>query len=204
MRRKWTEGHCADPNGRPRLKALFAASPNPYILIDPTLEIVAMNDAYLRVTMRQRADLVGRNIFAHFQAIRNRAVTGSCASFERVVGTGLPDHIPLIQYSIPSPMDAASRNAIGAPAIRPSRDDGSVAYILQHTVDVTELQRLRSLASDAQVYGKWRRSKPACLPRRSGAAPQRATGGGRAAAEGAFRPGAGLRRILSGPDHVLR
>lgn len=45
---------------------LFEASPNPYVLLNPSFTIVGMNEAYLRVTKRERAELVGRNMFEAF------------------------------------------------------------------------------------------------------------------------------------------
>ena len=44
-------------------EALFGASPNPYVLLAPDLTIVTMNEAYLKTTMRERDDIVGKSMF---------------------------------------------------------------------------------------------------------------------------------------------
>ncbi|MFD0463029.1 PAS domain-containing protein [Microvirga aerilata] len=60
-------------------EALFSASPNPYILLDSSLTIRGMNDAYLQVTMREREDLIGRNMFDAFPSDPDSPATVSCA-----------------------------------------------------------------------------------------------------------------------------
>jgi PAS domain S-box-containing protein len=45
---------------------LFGASPTPYLVIDPDLAIVAVNEAYLRATMTTEDQLLGRSIFDAF------------------------------------------------------------------------------------------------------------------------------------------
>jgi len=67
-------------------EALFTASPNPYILLDLSLNIVGMNDAYLKVTMREREDLVGRNLFDAFPSDPDSASHRQLrSSFEKVI-----------------------------------------------------------------------------------------------------------------------
>jgi PAS domain-containing protein len=111
--------------------ALFGASPNPYVLLDPRFTIVTMNDAYLQVTMRRRDELVGRNIFDAFpsdpDSESHRQLRGA---LERVLRTGERDHLPLIQYDIPLPnggFEERSWSATHTPLLGP---DGAVAFIL--------------------------------------------------------------------------
>lgn len=136
-------------------EALFAASPNPYVLLDSSLCIVAMNDAYLRATSRRREDIVGRNIFDAFPSEPtsdgHRMLR---ASLERVLETGEPDHLPLIRYdlALPSRLGFEERYWSATHTPVPNRS-GELAFILQHTVDVTELQRLRILARDVTGSG---------------------------------------------------
>lgn len=129
-------------------EALFSASPNPYLLMDPTFVMVGMNDAYLQVTMRDRADLVGRNIFDAFpsdpKSASHRQLRGS---LERVAREKVKDHLPLIHYDIPLPNGQGFEERYWSATHTPLFDEaGSLKFILQHTVDVTELHRLRFLA----------------------------------------------------------
>ena len=130
-------------------EALFGASPNPYVLLAPDFTIVTMNDAYLKATMRERDDIVGKSMFEAFpsdpeseshQALQN--------SLKRVVESGVRDELALIRYDIALPTGGYEERYWSA-THTPLMDEGRVAYILQHTVDVTELQRLRTMAAEA-------------------------------------------------------
>ncbi|HEV7226967.1 sensor histidine kinase [Brevundimonas sp.] len=126
----------------------FDASPNPYMLLTPDLRYAGMNQAYLDAVGRTRDDLVDRPIFDVFDAAGESAsVTQLRRSLERVVATGERDHLALIHYPIEI-VDAEGRTLTEdrwwSATHTPVRNaTGEVVYILQHTQDVTELERLR-------------------------------------------------------------
>jgi PAS domain S-box-containing protein len=133
-------------------EALFARSPNPYVVLDSTLSLVWMNDAYLRVTMRDRAGLIGQNMFAAFpsdpESDSRRLLQ---RSFDQVLSTREPDEIALIRYDIRKPdgsMDVRYWSATNTPILDDAR---AVTYLLQHTVDVTELHGLRRMRDQMGV-----------------------------------------------------
>ncbi|MFN4176584.1 sensor histidine kinase [Phenylobacterium sp.] len=133
---------------RPDLAAAFRVLPSPYMVIDRQLRYVEVNDAYCAVVERSRETLLGRNLFDLFP---NPGPAGRRLkeSFERVLATGQPDSIPLIPYPIERP---ASRGGgfemrYWSAAHVPLFDRaGRPAFVMQNTVDVTELQRLKEIA----------------------------------------------------------
>ena len=131
-------------------EALFGASPNPYVLVAPDLSLVAMNDAYLAATLRKREDLVGRTMFEAFPSDpASDSYQLLNASLARVFETGLPDEIALIRYDIPLPSGEIEKRYWSATHTPMLDENGKVAFVMQHTVDVTELQRLRQIAGEA-------------------------------------------------------
>lgn len=130
--------------------ALFEKSPNPYVVYDSDFIIVWMNDAYLQATMRQRDDLIGRPLFDAFPSDPDSESHKMLKeSLERVRETGDSDELALIRYDIANPdgsMDQLYWSATHTPFCDP---DGDVAYILQHTVNVTELHQLRQMREGA-------------------------------------------------------
>ena len=130
-------------------KALFDTLPSPYMVLDRELRYVEVNQAYAATVARARQDLIGRHIF---EAFPDNGDSGRLlrASFQRVMDTGQPDTMALIGYAIERPasqgggMDMRYWSAVHTPLFG---DDGAVAFIVQNTVDVTELQTLKELAT---------------------------------------------------------
>jgi PAS domain S-box-containing protein len=137
----------AEP-ARPDFEALFRAIPSPYMVLDRQLRFVEANDAYCAVTERAREELVGQALFEMFP---NTGEGGRmlAASLAEVLQTGRPHSIPLIPYPIPLPKTRGGGfemrywSAVHTPLNGP---DGRARYIIQNTVDVTELQQLKAMA----------------------------------------------------------
>ncbi|WP_230532657.1 PAS domain S-box protein [Microvirga roseola] len=187
-------------------EALFSSSPNPYVLLDPFFVIVGMNDAYLRATMRERSELVGRNMFDAFPSDPDSASYRKLrASLERVVREKTSDHLPLIQYDIPLPGGQGFEERYWSTTHTPLFNrSGEFVFILQHTVDVTELQRLRVLAQSSYPSGHVALIETDVLRRAK--AVQEANEALKEEQEhlrGLFEQAPGFMAALSGPQHVF-
>ncbi|MEE1657676.1 PAS domain-containing protein [Microvirga sp. CF3062] len=188
-------------------EALFSASPNPYVLLDLSLNIVGMNDAYLQVTMRERDDLIGRNMFDAFPSdpdspshrqLRN--------SFEKVIREKIADHLPLIEYAIPLPNGQGFEERFWSATHTPLFNHaGEMTFILQHTVDVTELQRLRVLARTSGLSTGASVLIETGMLRRAQAVQEanQVLTEERQHLRGLFEQAPGFMAALSGPDHVF-
>jgi PAS domain S-box-containing protein len=188
-------------------EALFSASPNPYVLLDLSLTIVGMNDAYLHVTMRKREDLLGRNMFEAFpsdpDSSSHRQLRGS---LEKVVREKTADYLSLIEYAIPLPSGQGFEERYWSATHTPLfNHNGEMTFILQHTVDVTELHRLRNLARSTILP-----SGPSALIetdmfRRAQAVQEanQALSEERQHLRGLFQQAPGFMAALGGPDHVF-
>lgn len=131
--------------------SLFQRSPNPYMVLDRELRYVAANDAYLRVTGAALENLIGRRVLDVYPNDPtdpyNESRTRLRESLERVVQTGIPDVLAFIPYRVPRDGDADGEayrywSATHTPIPGP---DGEVAFVLQHTVEVTELVHMRDM-----------------------------------------------------------
>lgn len=122
------------------IDALFAAVPSAYVLLDPELRIVWANDAYLKVIGRDRSALIGRLLLEEFPAGEDTPSDQMIrTSFHRVLTTGQPDHLPLIPYPIER-ADGQIEQRFWSATHTPIRDSGgAVEFILQNTIDVTDL-----------------------------------------------------------------
>jgi len=174
---------------------LAEASPNPYVLLDRDLRLVWMNAAYLAATMRERDDIIGRAMFDAFPSDPSSESHRQLKdSLDHVLRTGEADEIALIRYDIARPdggMDTRYWSATHTPM---SGSDGSLKYILQHTVDVTELHELRQLSDEMGVM------------RRADAVQARNRDLARESQRllEFFRQAPGFVAVLGGPDHVFQ
>ncbi|WP_207417030.1 PAS domain-containing protein [Roseomonas haemaphysalidis] len=127
-------------------RRLFDASPNPYLLLDRRLHIADANRAYLDTVRRDLDDLVGRWAWDAFPGEPDtvRQVIASC---ERVIRTGQPDTMALLHFAIPRPAAEGGGfmdrywSLTHAPVLDAA---GAVEFVLQHPIDVTELQHLQA------------------------------------------------------------
>jgi PAS domain S-box-containing protein len=144
----------------PRLdfEIVFESSPNLYMLLDRNLRFVAANAAYLRAVSVSRDDVIGRLVFEVFphnpDDPNNESARLLRDSFERVLKTRAPDVIAFIPYRVPHQRDGQVliEERLWSATHTPILDaQGEVAFILQHTVDVTELEALKSSVEEAGI-----------------------------------------------------
>jgi len=131
-------------------EALFRHSPNAYMVLDRQLRYLDVNPAYELLTGRRRGELLGRGLFEMFPGTANEDGSAQAdvlrASIERAFTTGERDTLALIPYAIEAQtadgpvVDMRYWSATHTPL----RDaQGEVVAVMQHTTDVTEVQRLR-------------------------------------------------------------
>ncbi|MGE0503051.1 MAG: sensor histidine kinase [Rhizobiaceae bacterium] len=187
----------------PDYEQLFGALPSPHMVVDRDFRYVAVNEAYERVVMRSRGDLLGHNLFELFP---NPGEGGRKLrhSFERVFETGRPDTLAYIPYDIPRPeaegggMEQRFWTAVHTPLLDPS---GAVTHLVQNTTDVTDIVRLREAASlpfrplsgETQLLERAREAEQQ----------HQALLGESEEFRRLFRMAPGFFAVLTGPEHVF-
>lgn len=134
-------------------QTVFDRIPSPYMMLDREFRYVAANQAYLATLGRTWAELEGVGLFEAFPSEgESRQLLES--SLIRARDTGLIDLLPLIHYAIQRPaklgggFEARIWSATHTPI---AGQNGETHYILQHTQDVTEIQRLKDVAFGGRV-----------------------------------------------------
>ena len=162
---------------------------------------VAVNKAYEEVVMRGRDELIGRNLFDLFP---NDGESGRRLrdSFDRVIETGETDTLAYIPYDIPRPpekgggMEQRYWTAVHTPV---HGKNGIDRYVMQNTVDVTDIVSLRQAASLP-----FRRAETQLLERAREAEEQhKALISESAEFRRLFQLAPGFFAVVSGPDHVF-
>jgi len=187
---------------------LFDASPNPYLVLERSLTIVGANQAYLAAMKRELSDILGRWAWDAFPT-DPETLRQSIASFERVLRTGEPDTVAVLRFDIarPEAEGGGFEERYWSITYTPVLDgNGEVSLVLQHPIDVTELQRLRDAARYA---GEERRVQLA--PTQSGIldrarAVQEVNLSLRTESErlrALFRQAPGFMCMLRGPEHRI-
>jgi PAS domain S-box-containing protein len=132
------------------LDALFDHSPNAYMVLDREFRYVQVNQAYMLLTGMTREQLLGRALFELFPGTVNPDGSNQSdvlrASLERAFRTGERDTLALIPYAIEAQTEDGPVVDVRywSATHTPLRDaDGHVVAVMQHTTDVTEVERLR-------------------------------------------------------------
>lgn len=137
---------------RPSFESLFRLSPNAYVLLDPELVIIDANAAYLALTGRSLEAIRGHRLHEAFAVDPQRPeVRALLDSLERSISRKSVDTLPVIRYSISQEgAREQHQDRYWSATHTPILDErGEVIAILQHTMDITELQDAARPASDA-------------------------------------------------------
>ena len=129
---------------------VLAHSPNPYVVLDPSLTIIWANNAYLAVTGREWSEIEGKEMFQAFPS-EGESYRQLKSSFDRVLATGETDEIAHIPYEIPNSNGGFDTHVWSATHTPFTDKDGRVEYILQHTVQITGMEHTGSERDAAGV-----------------------------------------------------
>lgn len=133
----------------PDFRALFESAPGLYLVLTPELQIVAVSDAYLRVTMTVREEILGRGLFEVFPDNPvDEGATGVANlrdSLGRVLSERRSDAMAVQKYDIRRPEEEGGGfevrywSPVNSPVLG---RDGEIAYIIHRVEDVSEFIRL--------------------------------------------------------------
>ncbi|MDQ6788451.1 MAG: PAS domain-containing protein [Acidobacteriota bacterium] len=122
-------------------RQLFAVVPGLYIVVVPDLIVVAVTDGYLRATMKNRDEIVGRNIFDVFPDNPDDGESHSSAnvraSFEKVFETGEPDTLPVQKYDVERPDGKFEERYWKLMSFPIFDDKGAVSCVMHRVEDIT-------------------------------------------------------------------
>jgi PAS domain S-box-containing protein len=129
-------------------RALFRASPYPYLVMKPDLTIIGASGAYLRSVQRTEEDIVGRYVFEAFPENPDDPdatdISEVKESLLRALAKGEPDTTPFVRYAVPietpegTKFEARYWSTVHTPVLD---DEGKPILVFQNPVDVTELYR---------------------------------------------------------------
>jgi signal transduction histidine kinase len=149
----------------PDYRALFDHTPGPYLVLARDMTIVAVNEAYLRATLTERHQIVGRNLFEVFpdnpddptaDGVRNLR-----ASLRRVLELRRPDPMAVQKYDIRRPVGEGGGFDVRywSPLNLPVLDEtGDVAWIIHWVEDVTEAVRLKAEGEQSDELARGQRN----------------------------------------------
>jgi signal transduction histidine kinase len=139
------------PSAAPDFRLLFESAPGSFLVLLPDAEftIVAVSDAYLRATLTEREQIVGRGLFEIFPDNPDDPTanaTGNLrASLQRALASRRADTMAVQKYDIRRPESAGGGfeerywSPVNSPVCAAS---GEVAYLIHRVEDVTPYVRL--------------------------------------------------------------
>jgi PAS domain S-box-containing protein len=143
----------------PDYQSLFQSAPDPCLVLSPDLQVLSVNDSYLRATATSREGILGRGLFEVFLPVRNATVLDNLrASVDHVLQAGAADVMPVQNCAIPKPGATADEIVTRFWRISSTPVFGKnekLAYIVLQIQDVTDfvLQRFDHPAGTAHDGG---------------------------------------------------
>ncbi|MBS1993359.1 MAG: response regulator [Cyanobacteria bacterium SZAS LIN-3] len=140
-------------------KLLFEKAPEPYLVLDRDLYIVAVSEAYLAATVTTREGLLGRYIFEAFPDNPDEAgatgVRNLRESLEYVLENNRPHAIAVQKYDIrvpgPDGRTLSFEERYWSPVNTPVLDDhGELQFIIHRVQDLTEFVKLKQSEQESK------------------------------------------------------
>ena len=153
--RKKAEAETELLRSRAIFENLFESLPGLYLVLAPELKILAVSDAYLKATMTEREEIIGRNLFEVFpDNPADPTANGTSnlyASLDRVRQTAVTDTMSIQKYDVRRP-DGTYEERYWSPINSPVLGaDRRVEYIIHRVEDVTEFVLQKSRSEDNTV-----------------------------------------------------
>ncbi|RUR29232.1 response regulator [Legionella qingyii] len=133
---------------------MLRSVPYLYLILSPKFEIIDASDAYIKATMVNRKDVIGRNLFEVFPDNPNDLnATGSRNlhnSLENVLKNKVPDAMAVQKYDIPCDNLGANSFEVRywSPINTPVFDEHQqIKYIIHRVEDVTDFIHLKELGT---------------------------------------------------------
>jgi PAS domain S-box-containing protein len=128
-------------------KILFESLPGLYLILSPDLTIAEVSDAYLKATMTNRSEIIGRYLFDVFpDNPDDKTATGVSnlhASLNYVLHNGTAHTMAIQKYDIRRP-DGTFEERYWSPLNKPVLNDKKdIVYIIHRVEDVTEFIQLK-------------------------------------------------------------
>ncbi|TAK77055.1 MAG: STAS domain-containing protein [Gammaproteobacteria bacterium] len=138
-------------------RTLFASLPDLYLILDPNFNIIEVSRAYLKATLVQRENILGRNVFDVFPDNPDdptaTGVANLSASLKRVLQNKTFDAMAIQKYDIRRP--EAEGGGFEERFWKPVNTavlgkNNKVKYIIHRVEDVTEFVQLKKMGSEQQ------------------------------------------------------
>ena len=147
--RRKAAGEAAAPSAID-FRLLFESAPGLYLVLTPSFEIIGASDAYLRATMTQRENLLGKHVFEAFPDNPNDPAASGVRklheSLKSVLDSRRPDTMAVQKYDIRRPESEGSEfeERFWSPVNTPVFDtNGGLIYIIHRVEDVTDFIRAK-------------------------------------------------------------
>ena len=142
-------------------RVLFESVPDPCLVLDPELRIVAVNMAYLAATMTKLEEIIDRGIFEVFpdnpEDQNATGVRNLSASLNRVLKNQVTDVMSVQKYDIlkPEAEGGGFEERYWSPINTPVFGiDNEIAYIIHRVQDVTEFVHIKQKRIEVETLAE--------------------------------------------------
>ncbi|GAA4425696.1 hypothetical protein GCM10023188_06880 [Pontibacter saemangeumensis] len=136
-------------------KKFFSHIPAAMVVLSPDYKILAATEAYLQITMRTRAQILGKHFL--LEAFPDKELSYEenpvRVSLDKALQSKKVEYLDVIRYDLPKPESAGGGydvrywEASHTPVLD---EEGNVEFLIQHTSDVTERELAKLALSESE------------------------------------------------------